>query len=143
MKYLLALFCATLLLVACSQTTDTVEQSQPVLPEDSELPPPADIVEQTPETEESAEFDMEVGDWFFTPESITVKEGQTVTIHLRNVGAKAHGFGLPQFNVNEYIDPGEEKTITFKADKKGTYRVFCTVPCGSGHQTMDATLIVE
>ena len=53
-----------------------------------------------------------------TPTAIEVNEGDTVTIALTNIEQttdELHGFGLLDYNINVVVDPGETKTVTFKA----------------------------
>jgi cytochrome c oxidase subunit 2 len=68
-----------------------------------------------------------------------VKAGQDVTVTLENKEG-LHGVAIDAFKVK--LD-GTTKTTTFKADKAGTYDIICSIPCGSGHMTMKAKLIVE
>ena len=62
---------------------------------------------------------------------MTVRQGQTVTIQVKNDDpVEPHGF-----TVTHYLDsgvtlrPGETYTLTFLADKKGTFRVYCHIFC--------------
>jgi cytochrome c oxidase subunit 2 len=41
------------------------------------------------------------------------------------------------------IEPGSSKTVTFVADKAGTFKFFCNVPCGEGHREMTGQLVVN
>ena len=86
---------------------------------------------------------MDVNEFSFSPSSIAVEQGSLVTIRLTNSGEKTHGFALPDFGVNEPVAPGESKIITFLADKSGSFRFFCNVPCGSGHLNMKGTVLVQ
>ena len=54
-----------------------------------------------------------------------------------------HGFKINEFNIDEKLNPGEEVTVTFVADKTGVFTFFCNVPCGEGHKEMKGTLIVN
>ena len=81
-----------------------------------------------------------------TPTEIEVNEGDTVTVALTNIEQttdELHGFGLLDYNVNIVVDPGETKTFTFKADKKGIYPYYCTNFCSALHQEMQGYLIVK
>ena len=80
-----------------------------------------------------------------TPTSVTVNEGDTVTIALTNIEQttdELHGFGLLDYNVNVVVDPGETKTVTIKA-KAGVYPYYCTNFCSALHQEMQGYLIVN
>jgi nitrous-oxide reductase len=80
-----------------------------------------------------------------TPTNIEVNEGDTVTIALTNIEQttdELHGFGLLDYNINIVVDPGETKTVTFKA-KAGVYPYYCTNFCSALHQEMQGYLIVN
>ena len=80
-----------------------------------------------------------------TPTAIEVNEGDTVTIALTNIEQttdELHGFGLLDYNINVVVDPGETKTVTFKA-KTGVYPYYCTNFCSALHQEMQGYLIVK
>ena len=81
-----------------------------------------------------------------TPQVIEVNEGDTVKIAMTNIEQttdELHGFGLLDYNINIVCDPGETKTVTFKADKKGVYPYYCTNFCSALHQEMQGYLIVK
>jgi nitrous-oxide reductase len=81
----------------------------------------------------------------FTPTDFEVKEGDEVTVALTNIEQESdmlHGFGLLDYNLNIVVDPGETKTITFKA-KKGVYPYYCTNFCSALHQEMQGYMIVR
>ncbi len=81
-----------------------------------------------------------------TPTVIELNEGETVTIALTNIEQttdELHGFGLLDYNLNLVVDPGETKTVTFKADKPGVYPYYCTNFCSALHQEMQGYLIVK
>jgi nitrous-oxide reductase len=82
----------------------------------------------------------------FTPQAIEVTEGETVTIALTNIEQttdELHGFGLLDYNINLVVDPGETKTVTFKADKPGVFPFYCTNFCSALHQEMQGYLLVK
>jgi nitrous-oxide reductase len=82
----------------------------------------------------------------FTPSLIEVNEGDTVKVALTNIEQttdELHGFGLLDYNINVVLDPGETKTVTFKADKPGVFPYYCTNFCSALHQEMQGYLIVK
>ena len=82
----------------------------------------------------------------FTPSEITVNQGDTVTVAVTNIEQttdELHGWGLLDYNINIIMDPGETKTVTFKADKKGVFPYYCTNFCSALHQEMQGYLIVK
>jgi nitrous-oxide reductase len=81
-----------------------------------------------------------------TPTSVEVKQGDTVTFAITNIEQttdELHGFGLLDYDLNLVIDPGETKTVTFKADKPGVFPYYCTNFCSALHQEMQGYLIVK
>lgn len=47
-----------------------------------------------------------------------------------------HGFFVPAFRVKQDALPGSLRAIWFTPDKEGTYDLFCTQYCGTGHSGM-------
>jgi len=81
-----------------------------------------------------------------TPTSVEVKQGDTVMFAITNIEQttdELHGFGLLDYNLNLVIDPGETKTVTFRADKPGVFPYYCTNFCSALHQEMQGYLIVK
>jgi nitrous-oxide reductase len=81
-----------------------------------------------------------------TPTNVEVNEGDTVTFAITNIEQttdELHGFGLLDYDLNLVIDPGETKTVTFKADKAGVFPYYCTNFCSALHQEMQGFLIVK
>jgi nitrous-oxide reductase len=82
----------------------------------------------------------------FTPTDFEVNKGDTVTIAVTNIEQttdELHGLGLLDYNINIVIDPGETKTVTFKADKTGVFAYYCTNFCSALHQEMQGYMIVK
>lgn len=87
---------------------------------------------------------VEAFQWGFEPATIRVKQGTHVQLVLTTRDVP-HGFSLSAFDVSKNILPGQTATVTFVADKRGTYTFGCDVACGTGHQEMQqaGTLVVE
>jgi heme/copper-type cytochrome/quinol oxidase subunit 2 len=61
-----------------------------------------------------------------TPANLTAHEGRQVEIAVTNTAKdKQHGFKIDDFGVEEVIDQGKTTTVKFKADKAGTFKVYC------------------
>jgi nitrite reductase (NO-forming) len=79
----------------------------------------------------------------FTPSSIAAKVGQTVQLTFKNAGQYPHNLTITQLGVKtKTIQPGQEDTITFTADKAGTFTFLCTVP-GHADRGMTGTFTVK
>ena len=113
-------------------------------PTSMKVPAPGneDVEEMVVVESEVVEIDMTAKQWEFEPGTVTVKEGQKVKLNIKSVDV-THGFALPDFGVSQRLEPGKTEIVEFTADKKGTYTFFCNVACGSGHQSMKGTLVVE
>lgn len=139
MKNLIFVLLFGLFLIAgCSQTT-TPSSAVPA-------PGQEDVEEKVVaglETEgEVKEFDIIAKQFEFVPDTITVNQGDRVELHIESVDV-THGFALPEFGINERLNPGRDVHVNFVADKKGTFSFYCSVPCGSGHGRMSGQLIVK
>ena len=53
-----------------------------------------------------------------------------------------HGFYLPSFRVMQDILPGRYTYLWVQPMKEGTYDIFCTQYCGTGHSEMRAAMVV-
>ncbi|OHA03244.1 MAG: hypothetical protein A3J58_00940 [Candidatus Sungbacteria bacterium RIFCSPHIGHO2_02_FULL_52_23] len=87
------------------------------------------------------EFIITGANYSFTPSALKVKKGDTVRITLKNSGG-LHDFVIDEFGVaTKRINGGEEDTVTFVADKTGTFEFYCSV--GSHRQMgMKGTITV-
>ncbi len=89
------------------------------------------------------EITMEMSNWKISMAPVTVKKGDTIKLTIK-VAEGRHGFDMPAFDVKTgELGAGEEKTVTFVADKTGSFDYFCNVPCGTGHKEMRGKLVVE
>jgi cytochrome c oxidase subunit 2 len=72
---------------------------------------------------------------------IRVPAGKPVKF-LLSAADVLHGFYLPDFRVKMDMIPGRVTTLWVQPDRPGSYQIFCTVYCGTGHSNMLARLIV-
>lgn len=82
----------------------------------------------------------------FTPDTIRVKQGDTVHLHITNVEQAhdaTHGFTIGSYNVHSSLEPGKHVDITFVADKSGTFPFYCTEFCSALHLEMAGYFLVE
>ena len=66
---------------------------------------------------------------------IRVPEGKPVKFIL-SAADVLHGFYLPDFRVKMDMIPGRVTTLWVQPDRPGSYQIFCTVYCGTGHSNM-------
>ena len=86
---------------------------------------------------------VEGGNYYFNPNEIRVKKGNTVKIILNSVDGVAHNFVIDEFNItSQTISVGQTTQVEFTPDKTGTFEFYCNI---SNHRQMGmkGTLIVE
>jgi plastocyanin len=84
-----------------------------------------------------------VGDNFkFSPTTMTVNKGDRVVVTFINKGG-THDWKIDEFNAaTKIIQGGQQETISFTADKSGSFEYYCSV--GQHRQMgMKGTLIVK
>ncbi|MFC4386941.1 cytochrome C oxidase subunit II [Gracilibacillus marinus] len=79
---------------------------------------------------------IKASNWQFDQEEYTVPAGE-VTINLANEDGY-HGIDVEGTDIS--IDSEGNATATLEP---GEYTIRCNIPCGTGHEDMVATLIVE
>lgn len=73
-------------------------------------------------------------DTFKTLDSTTIQLGQAVTLNFTNTDKMPHSYTLPELGINVTV-PGAKNgkdgsaSYTFTADRAGTFRWFCALPC--------------
>ncbi|MEH7492082.1 cupredoxin domain-containing protein [Neobacillus niacini] len=70
-------------------------------------------------------IEVQLNDDYFNPKVITIPNGSTTTLILKNVGKKEHTFTVKELGIDAEVQPGKEKTITVKPEKLGTYELIC------------------
>jgi heme/copper-type cytochrome/quinol oxidase subunit 2 len=75
---------------------------------------------------------------------LEVSKGDLVVLRLTSSDV-VHGFSLKDFGVfvSDGIQPGKTVTVSFRADKVGTFTFSCNAICGDNHQNMQGTLVVK
>ncbi|HEX6976777.1 MAG TPA: cupredoxin domain-containing protein [Patescibacteria group bacterium] len=129
--------------MSSNSNTTTTETNPTALNSDLPTATPNSTVQPVATTQGTSQtFTVEGGDFFFKPNEIRVKKGDTVKIIFNNSNG-VHDFVIDEFNVRtKTIPDGESDTIEFVADKAGSFEYYCSV---SNHRRlgMKGTLIVE
>jgi len=89
--------------------------------------------------------------WKFIPDEIRVREGQVVRINFQptdNGLGVGHGFSVDGYDKSVFMNGvlvQRPKSVTFRADKAGTFTFYCATQCSTGplHPKMNGKLIVE
>ena len=74
-----------------------------------------------------------------TSPRLYVPVGRPVKVNLVATDV-IHGFFLPAFRVKRDVVPGMKNHAWFVADKAGSYDLFCSQYCGTGHSAMITTV---
>ena len=77
----------------------------------------------------------------FTPNRIELKKGVPVVLEFTTLDVPM-GFNLPDFKVRTDILPDKVSRVRFVPDKTGTFEFVCDIFCGSGHESMEGTIVV-
>ena len=74
-----------------------------------------------------------------TSPKLYVPVGKPVLVNLVSLDV-LHGFYIPAFRIKHDVVPGMKNHVWFVADKPGSYDLFCSVYCGTGHSAMITTV---
>lgn len=86
-------------------------------------------------------FRVEARQFAYSPSELNVNPGDIVTIQLVSTDV-VHGLYVDGYNTSVEADPGQTATLTFVANKAGSFRVRCNVTCGAMHPFMIGKLTV-
>ena len=70
-----------------------------------------------------------------------VPAGQSIKLIMTSEDV-IHSFFVPAFRIKMDVLPGRYTTLWFRADKVGTYRLFCAEYCGAEHSFMRGSIVV-
>jgi len=87
-------------------------------------------------------FTVTAKSWDFEPKTIKVKKGDKVVLNIKALDV-AHGFMIPEFNIDEMLPAGKTTKVEFTPAKSGNFTFYCSWICGEGHSKMTGQLIVE
>jgi heme/copper-type cytochrome/quinol oxidase subunit 2 len=86
-------------------------------------------------------FRIDARQFSYSPSELRVNAGDTVTLQLVSTDV-VHGLYVDGYDISEEADPGQTATLTFVADKPGSFRFRCNVTCGAMHPFMIGKLTV-
>jgi cytochrome c oxidase subunit II len=78
----------------------------------------------------------------FTPNQITLKRGEAVTLHVSALD-RDHGFYQKDLKIDLDLSPDRESVVTITPEKTGRFVAICDHFCGSGHGNMKMVINVE
>ena len=94
-----------------------------------------------PNAPQERTFRVEAGQFAYSPSELKVNPGDLVAIQLVSTDV-VHGLYVDGYDISIEADPGQTKTLSFVADKPGSFRFRCNVTCGAMHPFMIGKLIV-
>src|SRR6266508_729857 len=86
-------------------------------------------------------FRIEARQFAYAPSELKVNVGDKVTIQHVSTDV-VHGLFVDGYGISVEADPGQTQTLTFIADKPGSFRFRCNVTCGAMHPFMIGKLTV-
>src|SRR6266511_5250027 len=86
-------------------------------------------------------FRIDARQFAYSPSELNVNPGDRVTIQLVSTDV-VHGLYVDGYDISVEADPGQTATLTFVADKSGSFRFRCNVTCGAMHPFMIGKLTV-
>ncbi len=92
-------------------------------------------------TPQERTFRIDARQFAYSPSELKVNTGDKVTIQLVSTDV-VHGLYMDGYDISIEADPGQTTTLTFVADKPGSFRFRCNVTCGAMHPFMIGKLTV-
>lgn len=86
-------------------------------------------------------FEIDAHQFAYSPSELKVNAGDTVIIRLVSTDV-VHGLYVDGYGISVEADPGQSATLTFVADKSGSFRFRCNITCGAMHPFMIGKLNV-
>src|SRR3989344_2388548 len=115
---ILIIVLAAILFLAGAQEPAPIENEEPGTNQSMTTPPPSG---------QTREFTISGKPFEFSQKEITVNRGDTVKINFRSENGM-HDFVVDEFGAKtDTLQTGQSDTITFVADKTGTFEYYCSV----------------
>lgn len=96
------------------------------------------VAADAPEASSAKELSFVATNYDFDQQEYRVKQGEALKLSIDNQEGM-HSLIIKGFGVE--LRDGD--SVVAIPNKPGTYDIICSLPCGSGHSTMRAKLIVE
>jgi len=92
-------------------------------------------------TPQERTFEIDAHQFAYSPSELKVNTGDTITIQLVSADV-VHGLYVDGYDISFEAYPGQSATLTFVADKPGSFRFRCNITCGAMHPFMIGKLNV-
>jgi len=81
------------------------------------------------------------GDFWFSPDSMTVGEAESLNLTVRNDGRVYHDLSVESLGIVVAVEPGVSAVAGIRFSEPGTYSFICSVP-GHAEAGMRGSFIV-
>jgi plastocyanin len=88
----------------------------------------------------SAAVVVQAADFLFGPARIQAPPGQTLEVHVINVGSASHTFTIDEQGIDEVLAAGEEATVSVAAPQSASLRFYCRFHAARG---MEGAITVQ
>jgi cytochrome c oxidase subunit 2 len=78
----------------------------------------------------------------YDPPTVVLKRGQRVVLELTTID-RPHGFKQAALGIKAELLPGQVARVELTPEKVGNFMFVCDLFCGTGHDDMDGTIVVE
>jgi len=78
----------------------------------------------------------------YLPNELTLKRGEPVILEFTTEDILM-GFNVPELGLRVSIVPGQVTHLRFVPQQTGTFPFHCDIFCGSGHEDMTGTIVVQ
>lgn len=96
-------------------------------------------------THTTSTIKIEVFDWKWNIDTISLIKGEVVILEITNTGQMPHGIWIPELGINEDVRAGKMIQVKLTPHKVGEFTVRCSVPaCGTAeqHVGMVTTMVI-
>lgn len=94
-----------------------------------------------PDAGKEVVVDVVASRYAYVPANVTAHVGDTLVFRIRSEDV-THGFAIEGIHAGVEIPPGETVEVRVKVTSAGTFTIYCTVFCGTGHPGHKGTLTV-
>jgi plastocyanin len=110
-----------------SPTPQVLQSTGAVTEQSTSEAPGSSVVPISETTEATKTFTITGNNYSYDVKEMKVKNGDTVKVIFKNADG-FHDWNLDEFNAHtKKIQAGAEETVTFTADKTGTFEYYCSV----------------
>ena len=130
-RTLAAVFALAAVLAACG-SDDTTPSAGGTSPGATTSPTPTINDKGTLDVTAGGKLTLEMDDRYFKPTYVKAKPGQSINVELENEGMLPHNFSITALSIDETVQPGTKKELTFALPASGDVTFFCKFHADDG-----------